>query len=183
MDRTMTKTVIRTLAAGEAQRRIAELSDILLDCVAGGASVSFMSDMTRDEADAFWRKAAEGVAAGERVLVVAEQAGRLVGTVQAVAAGVPNQPHRGDIAKMLVHRAARGAGIGAAMLARAEAEALARGWWLLVLDTVTDSAGWRLYQRSGWTRVGDIPNFALWPDGRLCPTTYFYKDLRLTPLD
>jgi GNAT superfamily N-acetyltransferase len=183
MDDIMIKTTIRTLDAAETQRRVTELSEILLDCVAGGASVSFMAEMSRADADAFWRKIADGVDHGERVLVVAEQAGRLVGTVQAVAAGVPNQPHRGDIAKMLVHREARGAGIGAALLERAEAEALAKGWWLLVLDTVTGSAGFRLYQRNGWTRVGDIPNFALWPDGRLCPTTYFYKDLRLTPLD
>lgn len=170
---------VRRLSPAEAGSACAALADVLLDCVAGGASVSFMADMTAAEALAFWRKVAVGVAAGERILIVAEQGDRIVGTVQLVAAGVPNQPHRADLAKMLVHRAGRGQGIGAALLKAAEAEARQAGWWLLVLDTVADSAGDRLYTRGGWTPVGIIPDFALWPDGRLCPTKYFYKDLRV----
>jgi GNAT superfamily N-acetyltransferase len=169
---------IRTLDATEAKARIGELTDILLDCVAGGASVSFMADMTRDEALAFWQKVISGVAGGARVLVVAEQAGRLIGTVQVVASGIPNQPHRSDLAKMLVHRSGRGHGVGAALLSEAEALSLKSGWWLMVLDTVVDSTADRLYRRGGWKPVGIVPNYALWPDGALCGTRYFYKDLR-----
>ncbi len=169
---------IRELDAGEAAARAGELADILLDCVAGGASVSFMAAMTRAEALDFWAGVARGVAGGGRVLLAAERDGRLVGTAQVVAAVAPNQPHRSDLAKMLVSREARGAGVGGRLLAAAEAASLARGWWLMVLDTVTGSDGHRLYRRAGWTEVGEIPDFALWPDGRLCPTTYFYKDLR-----
>lgn len=169
---------IRRLDAAEARARVGELADILLDCVAGGASVSFMADMTRAEAVRFWARVAEGVADGQRILLAAEGAGRLLGTVQVAAAGTPNQPHRSDLAKMLVHRDGRNRGIGAALLSAAEAASLEAGWWLMVLDTVDDSAGYRLYTRGGWTRVGVIPAYALWPDGRLCATVYFYKDVR-----
>jgi GNAT superfamily N-acetyltransferase len=169
---------IRPLDAAEARARAGDLTDILLACVHDGASVSFMADMTRDEALAFWGKVADGVAGGERVLLVAEREGRLIGTTQVIAASMPNQPHRSDLAKMLVHPHARRLGVGARLLAAAEDASRARGLWLMVLDTVTGSAGDRLYTAGGWTRVGEIPNYALWPDGRLCPTSYFYKDLR-----
>ncbi len=174
----MTPYAIRRLDAAEARARADELADILLDCVAGGASVSFMADMPRAEALAFWRKVADGVARGERILLAAEAAERLVGTVQVVASGIPNQPHRSDLSKMLVHRDGRGRGIGTALLREAEARSLEAGWWLMVLDTVAGSEGDRLYARGGWTPVGVIPNFALFPDGSLCGTRYFYKDLR-----
>ncbi|MGL4489994.1 MAG: GNAT family N-acetyltransferase, partial [Rhizobiaceae bacterium] len=169
---------IRHLDAIEAKARIEELTDILLDCVAGGASVSFMADMTHGEALAFWEKAIAGVADGGRILVVAEDKARLIGTVQVVASGIPNQPHRSDLAKMLVHRDGRGQGIGAALLSEAESLSLKAGWWLMVLDTVVDSVADRLYRRGGWKPVGIVPNYALWPDGALCGTRYFYKDLR-----
>lgn len=174
------QAVIRRLEAAEAIARSNELADILLDCVAGGASVSFMAEMTRAEALAFWSKVASGVASGERTLLVAEECGRLLGTVQVVPSGIPNQPHRADLSKMLVHRDGRGKGLGAALLAAAEQASREAGWWLMVLDTVVDSSGDRLYARGGWQEVGIIPNFALWPDGRLCATKYFFKDLRET---
>jgi L-amino acid N-acyltransferase YncA len=170
--------VIRRLDAAEARARAGELADILLDCVEGGASVSFMADMTRDEALAFWEKVADGVAAGGRILLAAESEGRLVGTVQVVATGIPNQPHRSDLSKMLVRQQARGQGVGQALLHAAESASLAAGMWLMVLDTVDDSAGMRLYERGGWSRVGSVPDFALWPHGGLCPTVYYYKDVR-----
>ncbi|MGL5363674.1 MAG: GNAT family N-acetyltransferase [Bosea sp. (in: a-proteobacteria)] len=169
---------IRRLNATEATARSNQLADILLDCVAGGASVSFMAEMTRAEALAFWAKVASGVASGERILLVAEVGGRLLGTVQVVPSGIPNQPHRSDLSKMLVHRDGRGKGLGLSLLAAAEQASLEAGWWLMVLDTVVDSAGDRLYARGGWQAVGIIPNFALWPDGQLCPTKYYFKDLR-----
>jgi GNAT superfamily N-acetyltransferase len=175
----MSGFVIRRLEASEAKSRIAELADVVLDCVAGGASVSFMADITRSEALVFWGNVMEGVESGARILLVAEQEGQLIGTVQVVASGIPNQPHRSDLSKMLVHRSARGKGIGVALLSAAEQHSLEHGWWLMVLDTVSGSDGERLYRRGSWTPVGVIPNYALWPDGTLCPTTYFYKDLRV----
>jgi GNAT superfamily N-acetyltransferase len=161
-------------------REIQGLSDVLIDCVEGGASVSFMLPMTRDKAETYWRSLAGGLERGERALLVAEDAAGIVGTVQVIYSLPENQPHRGDVAKMLVHRRGRRQGVGAALLAAAERSALAAGKTLLVLDTVTDSDGYRLYARHGWQRVGEIPNYALWPDGRLCPTTVFYKALTST---
>jgi GNAT superfamily N-acetyltransferase len=172
-------TCVRLLDAGEARRRIGELSAVLMDCVEGGASVSFMAPLTRERADAFWRRVAEGVGASDRLLLVAEDrpGGEIVGTVQVVFAAPENQPHRGDVAKMLVRRSARRQGIGAQLLRAAEGAALAAGRWVLVLDTVTGSDAERLYQQLGWTRVGVVPDYALWPDGRLCDTTFFFKRL------
>lgn len=170
---------IRLLSAREAAERIPELSDLLIDCVEGGASVSFMAPLTQERADAFWRKVADGVAGGDCLLLVAEDpsSGEIVGTVQVVFAVPENQPHRGDVAKMLVRRSARRQGLGASLMRAAEAAALAAGRTVLVLDTVTGSDAERLYQRLGWTRVGVVPDYALWPDGRLCATTFFYKRL------
>jgi GNAT superfamily N-acetyltransferase len=159
-------------------REIEGLSDVLIDCVEGGASVSFMWPMQREKAVAFWRAAATSAARGERVVLAAEDArGVIVGTVQVVWAQAENQPHRGDLAKMLVHRRARRHGIGAALLAAAEHSARAAGKTLLVLDTVTGADAERLYARFGWQRCGVIPNYALWPDGRPCATTVFFKSL------
>jgi GNAT superfamily N-acetyltransferase len=159
------------------EREIQGLSDVLIDCVEGGASVSFMLPMTRAKADAFWRSAAAGVARGERVVLSADDETGIVGTVQIILAQPENQPHRGDLAKMLVHRRARRRGIGAALLVAAERSALDAGKTLLVLDTASDDAA-RLYARQGWQRCGIIPNYALLPDGRPCATTYFFKSLR-----
>jgi GNAT superfamily N-acetyltransferase len=171
--------VVRQLTAAEAVERVAQLSALLIDCVEGGASVSFMAPLTRERADAFWRKVAEGVAAGDRLLLVAEDAagGEIVGTVQVIFAVPENQPHRGDVAKMLVRRSARRQGLGARLMRSAEQAALAAGRTLLVLDTVTGSDAERLYQRLGWTKVGVVPDYALWPQGGLCATTFFYKRL------
>ena len=157
-------------------REVEGLSDVLIDCVEGGASVSFMLPMTRAKADAFWRSAAESVARGERIVLAAEDANGIVGTVQVILDQPENQPHRGDIAKMLVHRRARRQGIGAALLAAAERSALEAGKTLLVLDTASGDAE-RVYQREGWQRCGTIPDYALWPAGGLCATTYYYKSL------
>ena len=162
------------------EREIEGLSDVLIDCVEGGASVSFMLPMSRAKADAFWRGASASVARGERVVLAAEDAaGAIVGTVQVILAQPENQPHRGDLAKMLVHRRARRRGIGEALLVAAERSALDAGKTLLVLDTASDDAE-RLYVRQGWQRCGQIPNYALWPDGRPCATTYYFKFLAVT---
>jgi GNAT superfamily N-acetyltransferase len=158
-------------------REIEGLSDVLIDCVEGGASVSFMLPMTRAKADAFWRSAAESVARGERIVLAAEDAnGTIIGTVQVILAQPENQPHRGDVAKMLVHRRARRQGIGAALLAAAERSAREAGKTLLVLDTASGDAE-RVYQREGWQCCGTIPDYALWPGGGLCATTIYFKML------
>jgi GNAT superfamily N-acetyltransferase len=160
------------------EREIDGLCDVLIDCVEGGASVSFMWPMTRAKAEAFWRAVADGARRGERRVLVAEDAeGTIVGTAQVILNLPENQPHRGDVAKMLVHRRVRRQGVGVALLAAVERVALDLGRTLLVLDTVTGSDAERMYVRNGWQRCGEIPDYALWPDGRRCPTTYFYKSL------
>jgi GNAT superfamily N-acetyltransferase len=159
------------------ERELQGLSDVLIDCVEGGASVSFMLPMSRAKAETFWRHTSASMARGERLVFAAEDAdGTIVGTVQIILAQPENQPHRGDLAKMLVHRRARKRGIGAALLAAAERGALEAGKTLLVLDTASDDAE-RLYARHGWQRCGMIPSYALWPDGAPCATTYFFKFL------
>ena len=168
-------TLRRLQTLDDAQ--IEALAAVSIDCVEGGASVGFMHPFTRDRALAFWRKVAQGVAAGDRALLVAEDAGGICGTVQLIVGQMENQPHRADLAKMLVHRRARRQGLGAALMRAAEALARDCGKTLLVLDAVTGGDAARLYESLGWTRVGDIPRYALFPRGGFCSTTYYYRDL------
>jgi ribosomal protein S18 acetylase RimI-like enzyme len=161
------------LDAPAAEAAAGELADVLADCVADGASVSFMSPFSREDAAAYFRQVSASVGRGETVLVAARLGGKVVGTVQLGLDTPPNQPHRADVKKMLTHRSARRRGVGAALLARVEVEAKARGRTILVLDTASDDAE-RLYSRAGWQRVGIIPDYALWPDGGLCATTFFW---------
>jgi len=154
-----------------------ELAGLLIDCVEGGASVSFMLPLTRERARSFWSRVAREVAAGGRALLVAEDARGVCGTVQLVLDQPENQPHRADLAKMLVHRRARRQGLGEALMRAAETMARDCGRTLLVLDAVTGGDASRLYERLGWVRVGDIPGYALHPQGGPCSTTYFYRDL------
>jgi ribosomal protein S18 acetylase RimI-like enzyme len=168
---------IVALRAPVADAALDQLAGVLVDCVEGGASVSFMAPFSHDQALAFFRKVAGSVAAGDTVLLAARLDGKIVGTVQLGLDTPPNQPHRADIKKMLVHRAARGHGIGAALMAAAEEEARQHGRWLLVLDTVPGENGHRLYQRAGWTQTGLVPDYAMFPDGRLCDTAIMWKRL------
>jgi ribosomal protein S18 acetylase RimI-like enzyme len=170
-----TSTLRRLEALDDAL--IEGLTDVLIDCVEGDASVSFMHPLARDRARAFWRRVAEGVAAGQRALLVAEDAQGLCGTVQLILDLPENQPHRGDVTKLLVHRRARRHGVGAALLRAAEATARRCGKTLLVLDAVTGGDAARLYERLGWVRVGEIPGYALMPRGGLCSTTVYYREL------
>ncbi len=155
-----------------------QLASVLADCVEGGASVSFMSPFSQADGLAFFRKVAGSVASGDTVLLVARLDGNIVGTVQLGLDTPPNQPHRADIKKLLVHRSARGHGVGAALMAQVEEEARRRGRWLLVLDTVPGEIGYRLYSRAGWNQTGVIPDYAMFPDGRLCDTAVFWKRLQ-----
>ena len=168
---------IRQLTAAEGRQHLAALAGVLLDCVAGGASVSFMESLTHAEAEAFFGDAVREVELGRRILLAAFHGDELVGTVQIVTAAAPNQPHRADVAKLLVHPSARGSGVGRSLMEAAETSARAAGKTLLVLDTTTGDSAERLYARLGWTRLGVIPNYALYPNGRLCDTTVFYKEL------
>jgi GNAT superfamily N-acetyltransferase len=168
---------VRRVTADHAAGCIDGLADVLLDCVEGGASVSFMLPMSREKAMNFWRGVADGVARGERVLLVAEDVeGRIVGTVQMITSMPENQPHRVDIAKLLVSRQARRGGAGRKLMEAIEDAAREEGKTVLVLDTASGDAE-RLYERLGWQRAGVIPKYAYLPDGELCATTFFYKHL------
>ncbi len=170
-----------------AIRRVTEISDshlqdlaeVLIDCVAGGASVSFMHPLSPQKALAFWRGVADGVASGERALLIAEDADGLVGTVQLILAQPENQPHRADVAKMLVHRRARRQGLGEALMKAAEACAMECGKTLLMLDTTVGMDAERLYARLGWQRFGEVPRHALLAQGGLSDTAFFYRVLEI----
>jgi GNAT superfamily N-acetyltransferase len=170
------EVVIRRLPTlGEPD--IEQLAEVLVDCVEGGAGVSFMHPLDHARAAAFWRGLAGAVAAGKRLLLVASDATGIVGTVQLILDLPENQPHRADVAKMLVHRRARRRGVGAALVRAAEDSARAAGRTLLVLDTATGGDAERLYARLGWVFVGIVPDYALWPQGGLCATSFYYRRL------
>jgi GNAT superfamily N-acetyltransferase len=171
---------IVALDAPVAEAALEQLAAVLVDCVEGGASVSFMAPFSQTDGFGFFRKVAASVASGDTVLLAARLDGKIVGTVQLGLDTPPNQPHRADIKKLLVHRSARGHGVGAALMAQVEEEAKRRGRWLLVLDTVPGENGHRLYLREGWTQTGLVPDYAMFPDGRLCDTAIMWK--RLEPM-
>ena len=153
-----------------------ELAELCTDCVEGGASVGFMLPVEKESMERFWRAVVDSAARGERALLVARFGvdAPISGTVQVVFATPENQPHRGEVTKMLVHRNARRRGLGEALMRAAEAEAAARGKTLLVLDTANPEAE-RLYTRLGWTVVGRIPDYALGPEGGLVDTVVYFK--------
>ena len=167
---------IRRLDPAQALAAAPALAEVLTDCVAGGASASFMADLAPADAEAFWRRQAE--AGDGRAILVAEDEAGIFGVVQLVPAWPPNQPHRADVAKLLVHRRARRRGAARALIIAIEDEARAMGRWLLLLDTETGGAAERLYEGLDWTRLGVVEDFALTPDGALCATTFFFKRLR-----
>lgn len=168
---------VRSLSPAEAVAAVPALADILIDCVYAGASVSFQPPLDRERAQAFWLKVAGDVATGNTMLLVADHADKIAGTVQVQFAGSDNQPHRADIAKMLVHTSARRLGLAAALMRAAEQHALRAGRSLLTLDTQTGGGAEKLYAGIGWTRVGEIPGYALTPFDGLCSTTIFYKQI------
>ena len=168
---------IRRLGATEANAQLDGLAAVLVDCVAGGASVSYLAPFSHEQARAAFEAVAADVEQGRRLLLGAFAEGRLVGTVQVILALPPNQPHRVEIARLLVHRSARRRGIAQLLMDHAESEARAAGKTLLVLDAVTGGDAERLYARLGWTKVGVIPGYALYPDRRPCDTTIFWKRL------
>jgi GNAT superfamily N-acetyltransferase len=174
----MSGVEVRRLSATEVREQLSLLAEVLCDCVKGGASVSFMAPFSQDEARAAFEAVAPEVESGRRILLAAFADGVLVGTVQVLHALPPNQLHRADIAKLLVHRSARRRGVARMLMERAEVEAYLENKMLLVLDTVTGGDAERLYERLGWTKAGVIPGYALFPDGSPCDTTIFWKELR-----
>lgn len=170
----MTAT-IRILDATSARAAIPDLCEVLSDCINGGASLGFMAPFQPQDGEAYWSDIAKEVEKGGIILGVAEIDRRVVGTVQVGLASKPNQPHRGDLMKLLVHRSGRGLGLSRKLMAAVEEEAVRRGRSLLVLDTATGSEAEQIYPRFGWERVGVIPDYALWPQGGFCDTTIFYK--------
>jgi ribosomal protein S18 acetylase RimI-like enzyme len=165
---------IVVLDAAAATAAIDELAGVLTDCVDGGASVSFMHPFHHADGVAFFRNVVAAVECGDTVLIAARDDERIVGAVQLGLDTPPNQPHRAEIKKLLVHRSARKRGTGEALMVGAEQEAKARGRTLLVLDTASGDAE-RLYERAGWQRTGVIPDYAMWPGGGFCDTTIFWK--------
>ena len=168
--------VVRRLEPAEAREHLDALAAVVVDCVAGGASVSYMAPFSLADARAAVEPMVAEAEAGRRVLFAAFLDSELLGTVQVLLAFPPNQPHRGEIAKMLVHRSARNRGIGRLLMEQAEDVARAEGKTLLVLDTANGTAA-RLYERCGWIKVGEIPGFALYPNGEPCATVFYYKEL------
>jgi GNAT superfamily N-acetyltransferase len=168
---------VKRLEATEVRSSLDELAAVLVDAVEGGDSVSFMDGFDADDARAFYASLLPELERGTRVLLAAYVDGELVGTVQLVHAWPPNSQHRAEVAKLLVHRRARGRGVGRALMEQLEREARADGKSLLILDTVAGRAADRLYDRLGWARLGTVPDYALDPDGSLCDATFFYKHL------
>jgi GNAT superfamily N-acetyltransferase len=168
---------IRRLFPPELREHLDALASVLHDCVSGGASVGYMEPFAHEDALAAFEGFAAETEQGRRLVLAAFSDGELVGTAQVILELMPNQPHRGEIAKVLVKRSARGRGVAWQLMERAEDEARAEGKTLLVLDAVTGGDAARLYDRMGWTTVGVVPDFALYPDGRPCSTTYFWKAL------
>jgi GNAT superfamily N-acetyltransferase len=173
----MSNVSIRTLTPSETTAALPALAEILSDCVAGGASVGFMLPYAPQDAMPYWQGVAQAVAEGSTVLIVAEKDGEILGTVQLGIATMPNQPHRADLKKLLVHRKARGLGLSRLLMDAAEDAAIKHGRHVLVLDTATGSPAETIYDKFGWQRVGVIPQYALMPDGSYCGSTFFYKSL------
>ncbi len=172
------KIAIRPLHAREAEARLDELADILVDAVAHGASVNFLGRLAPAEARAFWATQLPGIASGDKQLFVGDDGARLVGTVLLMNAPQPNAPHRADVGKMLVLSSLRRQGLGRRLLDAAEQAALAAGRWLLLLDTESGSAGEMLYRSRGWIECGRVPDYFIRTDGVIADTTLFYKRLR-----
>ena len=168
---------VAELSEGDALRQIDAFSELLIDVVRSGASVGFMADMTRAEADAFWDATFAGIASGATHLFAALDGRKLVGMVLLHPSLKPNQPHRADIAKLLVLGSARRAGVASMLMGHLEARARQLGRTLLTLDTATGSAGELFYEARGFVRVGVIPDYALMPDGSSCATAIYYKQL------
>jgi GNAT superfamily N-acetyltransferase len=168
---------IRPIGAAEAEARVSELADILVDAVSAGAAINFMAGFSDADGRAFWRAQLAGIAGGERLLFVGDDGDRLLATAMLAFAQQPNAPHRAEVFKMVVHSSVRRQGLGRRLLETVEAAARKAGRTLLVLDTETGSAGEALYRSCGWTEYGRLAGHSRKPDGQPTSATYFYKKL------
>ena len=168
---------VRRLDADAARAALPELAAVLHDCVEAGESVSFLAGFTLEDARSFYESLLPELERGTRVLVAAFEDGELVGSAQLVHAWPPNSQHRAEVVKLVVHRSARGRGVGHALMERLEEEARADGKTLLVLDAVSGGLADALYERLGWTRFGIVPGYALDPSGVPRDAAFFYKRL------
>jgi GNAT superfamily N-acetyltransferase len=172
----MPSVTIERIGSGAPTSDIRGLAELLVDAVDSGASVSFLAGLTEDEAEAWWRSVLTS-SSKRPVILIARDADGIVGTVQLQGSRAPNQPHRADVAKLLVHRRARRRGIAHELMSSLERTATEAGFTLLLLDTCKGYDAERLYTSSGWVRVGEVPGFAVNPDGSICDTVFFYKKL------
>jgi ribosomal protein S18 acetylase RimI-like enzyme len=169
----MSEIEIRPLGPSPVIR--AALSEILIEVVANGGSVSFMHPLEQARADAFWEGALAAAARGERVILGAWDGETLVGTVTLLLDLPPNQPHRGEIAKMMTRVSHRGRGVARALMIELERIAAERGRTILTLDTATDEGAGGLYQKLGFIYAGTLPEYALKPHGGLTGTDLYWK--------
>lgn len=173
-----TTCTLHTFSDADILSHLTPLSELLANCVNGGASVSFMLPFNPMTAEAFWRRTAASVARNERVVLVAKDVDQqIIGTVQLITDQPENQPHRADVAKLLVHERARRGGVARALMQKLEQAAVDAQKTVLVLDTATGSGAESFYQRCGWQKVGEVPRYAYMPDGELTATSIFYKFL------
>src|SRR6267143_2588785 len=170
--------VIERLILPMGDSDLRALAQLLVDAVESGAAVSFLAPLTLERAQDWWRRVMSASHSGAIFLVARDDEG-IVGTVQLHPAWAPNQPHRAEIAKLLVHRRSRRAGLGTQLMQTIEDAARRAGFSLLILDTKRGDAAEHLYQHIGWTPAGTIPGYALDPDGTPHDAVIFYKDLMI----
>lgn len=166
------------LSPADIEQRCAELVELLADAIDSGASVNYVLPYRREDLQRYWGRIAAEVRGGERTVFAVVDRDHIVGSVQLVRCAKPNQPHRADVEKLLVHRACRGRGTAAALMAALERRARADGRWLLTLDTRSGSTADALYPRWGWQPVGRISDYALDPDGTPAACTFYWKRLQ-----
>ncbi|MFD7408475.1 GNAT family N-acetyltransferase [Streptomyces sp. NPDC059866] len=167
--------IVNRLDAAQLTDCVEQLAGLMVDTVDGGASIGFLGPLDHAVAIAWWKERAAGVAAGQFAVWVAQDGGRTLGTVSLAFPDKPNSSHRAELVKLMVHREARGRGLGRSLLSTAEEAAVDAGITLLHLDTETDSPAEHLYTSAGWTRAGVIPDYAADPYGVLRPTTLYFK--------
>jgi GNAT superfamily N-acetyltransferase len=168
--------IIRELTSSEYDAAVPRLAEILVDAVDSGAGVTFMHPLAQEVAEAYWMKQKADVASGQTTLFVADENDLIGGTVMLQKVWPPNQPHRCEVAKLLVHRDFRRRGLATLLMQALEAKAKGLGFKLITFDTVAQSPAETFYRQLGFICAGYIPNYA-YAKGKLDGTALFYKEL------